>query len=159
MTEELGRLARSEFKKAAGAAGRLGLLDCRCCLLSVYGVDKSERAIAEVWLSLPSSDTASLSDEEVLARGIDLETFLGIAKALLEADCIAETTQCGRLYEVFDLKHKGFVSLADFERVLVASGRTQLARQRAPQLFSRLDELGIQKISVTQLKAALLARR
>jgi len=161
LAEELAWLLKREFARLTVEAkrdGRLGLFECRCCLMSVYGVDKSEKAIAEVWLSLPSVADASMSDEEVLAHGVDFEAFQSIAAVVLEAEGIAVSSLGSRVYEAFDSKHKGFVSVADFERVLLSAGCSRLAR-RAPQLFGQLDELGIQKISVTQLKAALLRTR
>lgn len=155
LSEEVRALAKREFEKRADQRGALSLFECRCLLRSVYGVDKSTRTLSEVWLSLPSPSNAQLSDEEVMARGIDRDTLEAIAHAVLRAEGIAETTLANRIYEVFDQKHRGFVSPSDLERVLVSSGRTHLARNRAPQLFALLDELGIEKISSTQLKSAL----
>lgn len=159
--EELRQLARRSFARAAtraGTPGRIGLFDCRCCLMIVYGIDKSARDLASVWLSLPLATDTCLSDEEIIGEGISFETFEEIARCVMEAEGIAETTLGTRVYEAFDLKHKGFVTPADLERVLVSSGRTCMARNRSHQLFDQLDELGIQKISITQLKTAFFGR-
>ena len=148
-------LSKRIFSKKAGSRLTITLFDCKCCLMACYGLDFTRDQIVNIWLSLPANNNDCLSDEDIINGGIDLKTFLDIAQAALESQSITEMNLATKIYETFDSKHKGFVSLADFQRVLESTSRMNLARNRAPALFHQLDDLNIQKISTMQLKAKL----
>jgi Ca2+-binding EF-hand superfamily protein len=99
------------------------------------------------------------ADEDVLKAGIDIETHLAIAQAVLKQEGICESTLESRIYEALDVSGKGFVTVEDLKRVFISTGRARLANSRAEQLFAQLDDLNIGKISVTQMKQKLRGGR
>lgn len=159
LAHEFLELSAREFKQRAGRYGRRGdtlsLFECRCCLMASYGMDVTRREIRDIWLSLPTA--ACNSDEEILAHGMDLETYRLVAQAALQAAGVTESALQSKVYEVFDRSRKGFVSQDDFVRVLEASGRLHLSRGPcARTVFHAVDDLQIQKISSTQVKSLVL---
>lgn len=159
LEHEFSELSAREFKQRAARGVRRGetlsLFECRCCLMASYGIDVTRREIRDIWLSLPTM--ACNSDEEILAHGLDLETYRQIAQAALQAAGVSESMLQNKVYEVFDRSRKGFVSQDDFARVLGASGRLHLSRGPCGQsVFHAVDDLQIQKISSTQVKSLVL---
>jgi hypothetical protein len=157
VSEELVLQSKRAWRQRAGVReDSISAFYCRCCLKAVYGIDVPARAIVELWLSCSSMVGA---DEDVLNAGIDLETHLAIAEAVLKQEGICESTLESRIYDSLDVSGKGFVTVEDLKRVLSSTGRARLASNRAEQLFAQLDDLNIGKISITQIKQKLRGGR
>jgi hypothetical protein len=156
VSDELVRQSARAWKQRAGVRDSISAFDCRCCIMTVYGLDVPIRTVVELWLSCSSMVGA---DEDVLKAGIDLETHLAIAQAVLKQEGICESTLESRIYEALDASGKGFVTVDDLKRVFASTGLARLANNRAEQLFAQLDDLNIGKISVTQMKQKLRGGR
>lgn len=156
MEHEFTELHTREFLRAATECGRsvLSLFDCKCCLMSSYGIAISRKELRAIWMSLPTMSCNS--DEEIMTQGIDLDTYLLIIQAVLASAGVNETMLQNKVYEVFDRTRKGFVSLPDFLRVLETSNRMHLARRCGHSIFLACDDLQIKKISSTQVKSIVL---
>jgi len=119
------------------ADAKITLWEAKCCITRTLGVAISCREI----LVFADVDSGLVSRDK----------FTEMFEYVLDKEGYMENTLQHKIYDALDVQNKGFVTREDLYKALLKSESPKIAEKHAIEYFAALDELGIEKISVTQV--------
>lgn len=143
------------------------LFDCRCLMLRSLCVEISKKEMhllySEVLRSTkPATDNSEESesdddDEIPMSMGnvcINWECLLDIYHLLCKKHSITENSLSNMLYESLDTTRRGYIDQKNVARCL-HRGNCEYLSKRSQSYFTKVDQLGINKMSITQVNQLL----
>lgn len=141
------------------------LFDCRCLMLRSLCVEISMQEMRLLYLEVVRSmrspdhdneESESDDDEPSALRKIQIswEALLAIYTLLRGKQYITENSLSNMLYESLDITRRGYIDAKNVERCLHRAECEYLSK-RSQSYFTKVDQLGINKMSITQVSQLL----
>jgi hypothetical protein len=138
------------YREESNENGVLDLVGAKCLIMRLTGKEISRREIYETHM-LTSGSVAGSENE----YGISLSEFELLFAKIREKHYIGESTLVNNLYGALDEGRRGFTDEGKLVKCLMKANCPTFAAANANELFSRVDELGISKCSITQVHSLL----